>query len=266
MTFPALPALSGEAATRFPVDRHVRLGRCGSTNDVARERLLDGAPDGTVVLADAQAAGRGRRDRAWFSPPGRNVYLSLALRPRLAPARVPLLTLVLAVAGCEAVRAAGVQAAIKWPNDLVVRTDPAAPARKLGGILCEAHPSPGGGLAVVAGLGIDVNVEPAEWPDELRPIATSIRAERGREADRARVAGDVLEAFAPRYAALQRGGAGAILPDYRARLETVGRAVTVDLGQRVVEGTAEGLGPAGELRLRDAAGQLVTVTAGDVGL
>lgn len=264
--FPALPALRGEAAGRFPAQRHVRLSRCASTNDEARQRLLRGAPDGIVVLADAQDAGRGRLDREWFSPPGRNVHLSLGLRPALLAEQVPLLTLALAVAAHDAVTDVGVTVRIKWPNDLVVRNHGDEPARKLAGILCEATATPEGGLAVVAGLGINVNVTAGEWPAALRRIATSMRAECGAEVDRARVAAAVLECFAPLYARLERDGADGVLSAYRERLETVGRQVTVDLGARLVVGRAVEVGPGGELRVATANGTTETITAGDVGL
>jgi len=263
--FPPLPPLIGPAADLFPPDRHQLLDTCGSTNDVARDRALEGAPEGTVILADAQTEGRGRLGRAWHSPAGANIHLSVLLRPALPAQQVPLLTLALAVAAVDAVRALGIDAALKWPNDLVA--DTAAGRRKLAGIACEAvtHPR-GGSLAVVAGLGVDVNLSPDDLPAELQPIATSVRALLGRETDRAALAAHILEGLAVLYGDLQRAGPQGILPAYRRRLETVGRRVTVDLGDRTVVGLAEAVGGGGELRVRLDDGTLETITAGDVGM
>ena len=265
MIFPDLPLLQGAASSLFPSDRHHLLDTCGSTNDVARILALDGAPEGTVVLADAQTEGRGRLGRSWHSPPGANIHLSVLLRPSLPARQVPLLTLALAVAAVDAVRGVDVDAWLKWPNDLVV--DTAAGRRKLAGIACEAvtHPR-GGGLAVVAGLGVDVNLRAADLPPELRELATSMRTLLGRDVDRAALVATILEQLAGRYDDLQRTGPRGILPAYRRRLETVGRRVTVDLGNRRIEGVAEDLGGGGELRVRLDDGGLETITAGDVGM
>ncbi len=262
---PAVGPLTGEAARLFPAEHHLLLARCGSTNDEARRLLAAGAPEGTLVLADAQDAGRGRRGRAWHSPPGRNVHLSLVLRPALPPEQTPLLTLALAVAALDAVRAFGVPAAIKWPNDLVIRDAPSLPARKLGGLICEAVVH-GGRVGVVAGIGIDVNVRRDELPAELREIATSMRERLGRRLERAAVVAAVLERFAPRYASLQAAGAAPLLAAYERRLDTLGRDVTVDLGDRVITGRALRLGPGGALVVQGAGGSRTTISAGDVGL
>lgn len=265
MIFEALPLLDGSAATLFPAARHHLLDTCGSTNDVARALALEGAPEGTLVLADAQTEGRGRLGRPWHSPPGANVHLSVLLRPSLPAHQVPLLTLALAVAAVDAVRGAGVDAWLKWPNDLVVDTPEGR--RKLAGIACEAVAHPGGGaLAVVAGLGVDVNLGAGDLPAELSGLATSMRILLGREVDRAALVGEILVQLADRYGHLQRTGPQGILPAYRRRLETLGRRVTVDLGDRRIEGVAEAVGGGGELHVRRGDGTLETVTAGDVGM
>lgn len=265
MIFPSLPPLTGPAADLFPARHHHLLDTCGSTNDVAREMAMNGAPEGTVVLADAQTTGRGRLGRSWHSPAGANIHLSILLRPDLPADQVPLLTLTLAVAAVDAVRDLGVRAMLKWPNDLVADTP--AGRRKLAGIACEAvaHPR-AGGLAVVAGLGVDVNLSMDALPAELHLVATSVLALRGRETDRAALTGRILERLAVLYTDLQQTGPRGILPPYRRRLETVGRRVTVDLGDRTVVGHAEDVGGGGELRVRLDDGSVETITAGDVGM
>jgi len=190
-----------------------------------------------------------------------NVHLSLVLRPQLPPDAVPLLTLVLAVAAVDAVRDRSVNASLKWPNDLIVV---GRSRRKLAGIACEAVGA--GDVAVVAGLGVNVNLTDADLDGELRTAATSLRIESCRTHDRAALVGGILERFAPLYARLQQQGAGGILPLYKRRLETLGRSVSVDLGSRVITGEAVGVGPLGELRVRREDGRVETITAGDVGM
>ena len=261
MSFPPLPRLSPIGTDLFPPERHRLLDRCGSTNDVARDLALSGEPEGTLVLADAQDAGRGRLGRAWYSPPGVNVYLSMVLRPRIDPDTIPLLTLVLAVAAVDAVCDRGVAASLKWPNDLIVTGQR---RRKLAGIACEAIG--GGPIAVAAGLGVNVNLRDEDLSDDLRPIATSMRIESGRHHERAALVGGILDHFASLYARLQRDGPDGILPLYTRRLETLGRPVSVDLGSRSIVGKAVGIGGRGELRVRCDDGRVETVTAGDVGM
>ncbi len=261
---PTIPPLSATAAARFPASRRHLLERCDSTNDVGRDLLRDGAPDGTLVLADAQDAGRGRLARSWHSPPARNIHLSLLLRPAIPPERVPLLTLVLATAGHDALRSVGVAAVGKWPNDLVVVHGRGR--RKIAGIACEAVSVTRGELAVVAGIGINVDITAEELPTELRPIATSVRIETGERADRGVLIATLLEQFAPLYEQLQHDGPVALLQGWQERLETLGRDVDVDVGDRVIRGRAVGLGPLGELRVRTADARIETITAGDVGM
>ena len=259
-----LPLLGCAAGELFPPQHQHLIDRCESTNDEGRRLLMDGAPEGCLVLADAQDAGRGRLGRSWHSPPGASIHLSLVLRPSLAPDQIPLVTLVLALAARQAVREAGVPAAIKWPNDLIVR-DRFEGARKLSGIVCEAV-THGGQLAVVAGIGVNVNLPIEAFPQELQHTATSMSVESGREYGREAVVAALLEQFEPRYRTLVSGGAKAVLREYLDCLDTVGRDVTVDIGDRAVGGLATGIGPRGELLVRTGGGENVVITAGDVGL
>lgn len=151
-----------------------------STNDLALSLALAGEPEGTVVLADVQTAGRGRRGRSWYSPPGTGLYVSTFLRPRRSSEPLSLLTLAAGVAVADAVRASsGLPVELKWPNDLVV----GRPWRKLGGVLCEAA---GAGQTVDAVIvGIGVNVAQTTYPSDVAARATSLEAELGRSVDRA---------------------------------------------------------------------------------
>ena len=179
--------------------RVVYFETVGSTNDVADRLAADGAPHGTVVVADAQDRGRGRMGRTWFSPPGAGLYVSVVLRPEVLENPFALrrtvtlassVSLTAGVAIAEAVRAAtGLPAGIKWPNDLVVER------RKLCGILAEACSSAGHVLQHVI-LGYGINVRPAAYPPDIADRATSLETELGRPVDRAEVLAESLACLA----------------------------------------------------------------------
>ncbi len=225
---------------------------CGSTNRVAWDLGLAGAPGGALVVADAQSAGRGRLDRGWASPPGLNLYLSLLLRPRLPPQRAPLACLAAAAGACDVLGEAGVR--IKWPNDLVAPDD-----RKLAGVLAEVR---GGSRAGQRGaveflvLGIGINVNQRDFPPEL-PGATSLALLDG-ERDRAALLGALVAAIEARVAQLEADPAG-VLDACRARSATLGRPVRVG----AVEGLARSIREDGALMV-EAAGGVVPVLAGDI--
>lgn len=187
-----LAAALSKAPARFGAfSRVIYRADIGSTNDVALEMATGGEPEGTVVLADAQHAGRGRRGREWFSPSGAGVYLSAIVRPRGAAGSVPMLTIAAGVAAARAVRsAAALPIELKWPNDLVI----GRPWRKLGGVLCETA-GPGSRIdAVVVGIGI--NLLETSYPREIAVRATSIETELGRRIERAPVVAALLESLA----------------------------------------------------------------------
>src|SRR5690242_19863216 len=174
------PALAAAAGRLGPFEARIRfMPSVGSTNDVAAALAQAGAGEGTTIVAEHQTAGRGRRGRTWFSPPGAGLYVSVVLRPgdsdSLTPA-VTLLTLAAGVALAEGVRAAtGLPVGIKWPNDLVVER------RKLAGILAEAVGSPGVSAII---LGFGINIRPAAYPPEIASRATSLESELGRPVER----------------------------------------------------------------------------------
>jgi BirA family biotin operon repressor/biotin-[acetyl-CoA-carboxylase] ligase len=195
----------GSSITYFPV--------VGSTNDVAATLALRGASEGAIVIADAQTAGRGRRGREWFSPPGSGLYVSVVLRPRhstrgAADRTTTLLTLAAGVALVEAVETAtGLAVDLKWPNDLYVAR------HKLAGILAEAA----GAADEPMVLGYGINVGAAAYPPELRDRATSLESELGRRVDRALLFVESLASLARRYDDLLERRFDAILDAWRAR-------------------------------------------------
>jgi BirA family biotin operon repressor/biotin-[acetyl-CoA-carboxylase] ligase len=231
----------------------------GSTSDRAKELAEDGAEHGEVVIAEAQTAGRGRRGRAWVSPPRRNLYFSVVLRPELPPARAPELTLVASLAVCDALRQAGVAAGIKWPNDVL------ASGRKIAGVLTELAAEPERVHWVVVGVGLNVNARREDFPEELRDEATSVLVERGQPAPRALLAAacfTALEDWVDRHA---EEGFAPIRAAWRERSVTLGREVLVKEGARELTGVAEDIDDAGALLVRTRAG-LERVLAGDVAL
>jgi BirA family biotin operon repressor/biotin-[acetyl-CoA-carboxylase] ligase len=220
----------------------------GSTNDRAKELADEGAEHGEVVVAEAQTAGRGRRGRTWSSPARKNLYFSVVLRPDLPPSRAPELTLVASVAVCEALQQAGVDARIKWPNDLLVS------GRKIAGILTELAADPDCVQWVVLGVGVNVNARAEDFPAEVRGEATSILLERGQAAPRALFAAacfTALEGWLDRHA---EGGFPAIREAWKRHSATLGREVAVRLDAREIVGVAEDLDESGALLVRTEAG------------
>jgi BirA family biotin operon repressor/biotin-[acetyl-CoA-carboxylase] ligase len=234
-----------------------QLGRVVSTNDVIRERARAGAPEGTAVVAEAQSAGRGREGRSWSSPPG-NLFLSVLLRPALPPEALPALPLLAGVALAEAAAGYGVAARLKWPNDVLVGE------RKLGGILVEASSSGSGLEFVVAGVGLNLVVDPLELPDELRSSVTSIRAETGAKIEPFAAARAVLTRLRVWYDRLSRDGASPVLAAWRsAAVPWWGERVEVQSAGTRVEGVARDIDASGALLLETDDGATLRVLSGD---
>jgi BirA family biotin operon repressor/biotin-[acetyl-CoA-carboxylase] ligase len=217
---------------------------------VAFELAEHGAADGTVVTADTQAAGRGRRGRRWLDTPGDSLLLSIVTRPRLPIRDLPTLSLAAAVATAEAVMATtGLPARLKWPNDVLVD------GRKLGGILLESRLD--GAPLVVVGIG--VNLRQRSFPDEVAARATSVDLAGGWPVSREALLGTLLGTFDRRRHQLEREGFAPLRERWLALADTIGRAVTV--GEHA--GLAVDLAPDGALVLREAGG-LRHVVAGEV--
>lgn len=240
-----------------------------STNDVALKLAAQDGSEGAVVIADEQTAGRGRRGRAWFSPPGSGLYVSIVLAParaRVDPARATLLlTLMAGVALAEAIESAtALRVEIKWPNDLYVRR------RKLAGILAEAVASdaPGADAIDSAGgrvvLGYGINVLSTAYPRELGDRATSIETELGRTADRAALCAETIAAVGRRYADLVDGRFNAILDAWRARAPASrGARVAWESSSGPRTGVTTGIDDRGAL-LVDIGGVIERIVGGEV--
>lgn len=235
----------------------------GSTMDVARDAAQHGAVEGTVALADEQTAGRGRLGRAWITPPATNLAATLLLRPPASVLRAIAMIAPLAI--CYAVEEiASVHADIKWPNDVQIR------GKKLAGILIEVpqppSPSSAGGAGesiVLVGSGINVNFDPGVH-EEIRDIATSLKAELGHDTDREALLASYLLHFERLYTAARTGES--IRDRWRERLVTLGQQVRATWQGGATEGLAEDVDAHGALLVRTPGGELVRVEAGDVTL
>ncbi len=251
------------------------VSETGSTNADAMELAQQGAPEGIVLVADHQTAGRGRAGRTWTAPPGSGLLLTILLRP---PARVmDLATMAVAVAAAEAVASvAGFAPRLKWPNDLVWPGDGPGPDRKLAGILAEAEWPAGAEVSagwrepashergvVVVGIGINV-AWPADFPDDLVEIAVACNHIVSEPVDREDLLIALLTCLAPRYEALVAGDRAGLLEAWRERSATLGRHVRVDLGSGAVEGTAVDVTDQGHLVVEMASGERRTFAVGDV--
>jgi BirA family biotin operon repressor/biotin-[acetyl-CoA-carboxylase] ligase len=232
-----------------------RRDEVSSTNDVAAQFAERGAEEGCVVVAEAQSAGRGRHGHGWSSPAGAGLYVSVVLRPRTDVTR--LVTIAAGVAIADGIQAAtGLDASLKWPNDLY------AAGRKLAGILAEAGSSTSGIAHVVLGFGI--NVRPAAFPPEVASRATSIEGELGRAIDRDLLLESCLARLASRYADLQDGRTGTVLDAWRLRAtSTLRRRVEWDRGETPARGVAENIDEDGALLVR-VGDDVVRVISGEV--
>jgi BirA family biotin operon repressor/biotin-[acetyl-CoA-carboxylase] ligase len=235
------------------------LDETDSTNSRAMEMAESGAPHGTVVVADSQTGGRGRLGRRWISPPGMNLYVSLLLRPDVPPAGATHLSLVAGVALADALEGMGVPGGLKWPNDLFLGD------RKAAGILAEMASDPDRVRHVVIGVGINVNMEPGDFPPEISGRATSLRIRAGRPFPRAELLARFLDAFAGLYGEFLAGGFAALRDGWDRRDFLRGRRVLLRRGRGDGWGVAEGVDPDGALRFRpDGVGSAETVHSGEI--
>jgi len=225
-----------------------------STNTYVREQARDGTPEGLVVVADHQTAGRGRLGRRWETPPGVNLLASVLLRPNIDPAALHLCTTAVALAAMDACQeVAGVGAVLKWPNDLLVD------GAKLAGILAEAEFAGADLAAVVVGIGINVG-----WPGPPEAGGTSLEAAAGSPVDRRVLLHALLAALGQHRSQLDfSAGRRALAEEGRRRCATLGQHVRVTLEAEVITGRAVAVDDSGRLVVETPTGSR-RVTAGDV--
>ena len=233
-----------------------------STNTRAKELAAQGAPHGTVLIADHQTGGRGRRGRSFHSPARTGIYMSVILRPNCPPAQLMHLTCAAAVAMCNAVEAAvGIPPGIKWTNDLVYGS------RKIAGILTELGLSPTGMVDyAIIGVGINCSQTESDFPEDIRSIAGSLHTVTGKEIDRAKVAAAMMDAFFLMSEHLLTEKQ-VILARYRERCITLGREVSiVKADGNIRHGTALDIDEEGALIVRFSTGLTEIVNSGEVSI
>lgn len=229
-----------------------------STNTAAKRAAEEGAPHGTLVAAEYQNGGKGRRGRLWSSPRGVGIWMSLVLRPGLPPASASMLTLVAAMAVAGGVsEAAGINAGIKWPNDIVCG------GKKICGILTEMSAELEYINYVVTGIGINVGME--EFPEEIRDIATSVYLETGERIVRSRLIGAVMEAYERYYNIfIKTCDMSGLLEEYNGLLVNKDNLVRVLQPGHEYSGISLGIDETGELLVKTGDGELHRVISGEV--
>lgn len=235
------------------------LAATTSTNDVAKQYALQGALEGTVVLAEQQTQGRGRQGRSFASPPGVGVYLSLLLRPQLALSRLPQLTLITAVAVAEAITTvSALPVTLKWPNDVEIY------GRKTAGILTEAFVSAEAVPVVIVGIGINVNTTLAQFPVDLHPRVTSLALAAGHPVSRHRLIASLLEHLERLYYAFPTTGMEPIRQRWLHYGAIVGRHVRFSQANTTATGIVQGLDDDGALLVQSPTGVVHRLFSGEV--
>lgn len=231
-----------------------------STQLVAHELVRSGAPDGTVVIAEHQSAGRGRMMREWESSEGKGIWMTVIIRPNVAPHQAPQFTLVTAVSIVQAMKACfnNFTPEIKWPNDILIN------GKKTTGILTEMVAEADRIQALLIGIGINVNQQPEDFPDELQNIATSIAIEEGEPIERVHFVANVLdflEHYSDHYV---KNGFGMIKALWEESSGTIGKQVKATTLREVVEGEAISITESGVLEIRQANGEIKSVYSADI--
>lgn len=230
-----------------------------STNDVVEKLARDGVKEGAVVFAESQTKGRGRLGRKWSSPTHKGLWFSVLLRPNLRPMESTQLTVISATALRRAIKTVtGLSADIKWPNDILLR------GKKVAGILTEMSAEVDRVRHVILGIGLDVNQDANEFSGELRAIATSLKIEAGEEICRAELAAEILHELDVDYARVCARKFPEIADEWEAACVTIGKNVTVHMGERQFKGRAESLDDDGALLVRTEHGHLERIIGGDV--
>lgn len=226
-----------------------------STMDAAMQLGLNGAANGTLVVAEAQAKGRGRLGRSWSSPKYKGIYLSLILRPKISPAACPVLTLLSAVSICEAAKELlDLNLQIKWPNDILVGH------KKVAGILTEMNAEVDKVNFVVIGIGLNANND----KKSLIAQATSLSQQQGQDINRVALLQELLRKFEHNYLLLEDKGSKEIIHQWRDFTLTLGSRVKVDYQNKQIEGQAVDIDADGALLIRKDSGLIQKISSGDV--
>jgi len=244
------------------IGRDIRVfQQTSSTNDVVDKLARDGVNEGVVVFAESQSLGRGRLGRNWLSPVRKGLWFSVLLRPELRPQAATQLTVAASASLARAIRQqTGLAAEIKWPNDILVG------GRKIAGILTELNAELDHIKYIVLGIGVNVNLNVTDFPTELRKLATSLKIETGRHVSRAELAAAILRELDADYTRIAHRQFSRVGEEWQQFCSTLGRSVSIRVGDRVIRGRAESLDEDGALLLRTEHGHLERIIGGDVTL
>lgn len=235
------------------------IARTESTQNDAAVWALEGAEDGAVIIAEEQTGGRGRQGKSFHSPAGKGIWMSLILRPQIPLQFTPQLTLLSAVALCRAMkRMSEVDLGIKWPNDILYED------KKVCGILTESSAEDERLVHVIAGVGISVNLEEHDYPEELRSKVTSLKIASGKEIDRASLVAECLFELEQLYKLYVEQGFAPIRTLWEAQSVTIGRSLSVTTPNGIVSGVAQGLDDSGALIVLGEDGCYRKIFSGDV--
>ena len=249
-------------ASNRVVGRDIRVfEETSSTNDVVEKLARDKLREGVVVFAESQSKGRGRLGRKWLSPSHKGLWFSVLLRPNLRPQAATQLTVAAATSLVRAIhQVTHLKPEIKWPNDILLK------GRKVAGVLTELSAELDHVKYIVLGIGVDVNLNPGDFPSELRKLATSIKIETGQSIRRAELAAAILQQLDRDYALVCSRRFAKLSDEWEAQCTTLGRRVNIRVGDRLIQGHAESLDEDGALLLRTEHGHLERVIGGDVTL
>ncbi|MED5075328.1 biotin--[acetyl-CoA-carboxylase] ligase [Anoxybacillus geothermalis] len=232
-----------------------------STQRIAAKLAYEGAPEGTLVVAEEQKAGRGRLDRKWFSPKGTGIWMSLILRPPIPPQRAPQLTLLVAVAISQAIQeVTGLVPDIKWPNDILLH------GKKGVGILTELQADPDRVRSVIVGIGINVNQTAEQFPEDIRAIATSLAIEKGERIKRAPLIQEILLRIERLYQQYLAHGFRPIKLLWEGYAVSIGKPVTARTLGGTIRGIARGITEDGLLILEDEEQNIHYIHSADIQL
>lgn len=232
-----------------------------STNLKAKQLANEGKPEGTVVVAESQTKGKGRLGRKWVSPSGKGVWVSFILRPPILPVKATQLTFVIAVAMVHSLKNIGISdVQIKWPNDILIHR------RKVAGILTELSAEIDCVNYVIVGIGINVNQDTFEFPEEFKDKATSLKEACGHKVSRIKVLQSVLKEVEHFYYLYLENGFGEIINLWRENSVTLGKEVEVISGTEKITGLAIDIDEEGCLLVKDREGKVNKIVAGDVSL
>lgn len=232
-----------------------------STQKIANRLIYEGAQEGTIVIAEEQKGGRGRMERKWHSPKFTGIWMSVILKPNIPPPKAPQLTLITAVAVVQAIEeATGLSPDIKWPNDILLN------GKKITGILTEMQADADRIRSIIIGIGINVNQQEEDFPEELKSIATSLYCESGEKYDRAKLTAILLQKLEQLYMLYLDKGFYPIKLLWESYALSIGKDIIARTLTDTIRGKALGITDDGVLKMEDADGKIHHVYSADIDL